>query len=97
MRFDFIRWSDDDVDAAAIRFPSRNAGGKMFVGVGDAAVVLVLKFVFGGVRSRITALPERLDEVLAFFVVRQLLERRPLLVGDDPGNVLVEPHFIAAA
>ena len=74
MRLDFIRRAVDDVDAAAIRLPSGNAGGETLVGVGDAAVVLFLELVFLGVGRGIAPQPELLDELLALFVGAQALE-----------------------
>ena len=40
MRLDLIRRAPDDIDVAPVGFPAGYAGGKVFVGVGEAAVVL---------------------------------------------------------
>jgi len=55
-----IRGTVDDVHAAAIGLPAGDASREMFVGVGDAAVVLFLEFVFDGVRRGIEAVARRL-------------------------------------
>jgi hypothetical protein len=70
MGVNLIRRSKHDVHAAAIRLPTRHAGGKMLVGISDAAIVLFLELVFFGVGCGIAALPEGLNELVAFFVVR---------------------------
>src|SRR5579859_336949 len=97
MRIDFVRLAIYDVNAAAIGFPPRDAGGEMFVGVGDALVVLFFVLVLFGIGRRIAALPESFDKIVAFFVVGELLESRALFVGNDPDDVLIEPLFIGLA
>jgi hypothetical protein len=67
----------------------------MLVGVGDAPVVLFLELVLDGIRRGIAAQPELLDELLALFVGLQALESGALLVGDDVGDVLVQPSGAA--
>ncbi len=69
----------------------------MLVGVGDALVVLFLIFVLFGVRSGVAALPEGFDEVVALFVVRELLEGGALFVGDDVDDVFVQPLLVGLA
>jgi len=69
MRLDFIGLAEYDVDAATIGLPSRDTGSEVLVGVGDALVVLFLIFVLFGIGSGVAALPERLNEVVALFVV----------------------------
>src|SRR5262249_7652360 len=83
-----------DVHAAAVGLPSRNARRKVLVGVGNTTVVLFLELVFDRVRSRIAALPEGFDELVALFVIRELLESRPLLVGNNPADILVQPLLV---
>ena len=97
MGIDLIGFAKNDVHASAIGLPARNASRKMFIGVGNALVMLFLIFVLFGVGSGIAALPEGLNKIIAFFVVRKLLERRPLFVGDDPDYVLFQPLFIRTA
>src|SRR6516164_4475463 len=96
MGFDLIGRAVHDVHAPAVRLPSRDAGGEVLVRIGNAPVVLFLKFVFDGVGSGIPALPEGLDELVALFVIRELLEGGAFFVGDDPADVLVEPLFVRA-
>ncbi len=97
MRFDLIGLAEYDVHASAIGFPARNACREMLVGVGNALVVLFLIFVLFGVGSGIAALPEGFDEIVAFFVVGELLESGALFVGDDPDYVLFQPLLIRTA
>src|SRR2546430_8666732 len=66
----------------------------MFVGVLDAPIVLILKFVVFAIRIRIAPLPKSLYELVALFVVRELHERFAFVVSDDPANVLVQPLLI---
>src|SRR5246127_3275347 len=94
MRLDFVGLAENDVDAAAVRLPAWDTGGEVLVGVSDALVVLFLIFVLFGVGRRIAALPEGFDEVVALFVVGELLEGGALFVGDDVGDVLVEPLLV---
>src|SRR5579884_771357 len=93
MRFDFIRRTEGDIDAAAIGLPTRNTRRVMLVGVSDAAVVLFLVFVLFGVRRGIAPQPELFDELLAFLVRVELLKRLALFVGDDVHHVFVEPFL----
>src|SRR5581483_8510569 len=97
MGFDFVGLSKDDVNTAAIGFPSWDASCKVLVGVGDALVVLFLILVLFGVGRRVAALPERFDEVVALFVIRELLEGGTFFIGDDVNDVFVEPLFIRLA
>src|SRR5205823_4153578 len=91
MRVNAVRRAKDDVDPAAVGSPSRNAGGEVLVGVGDAAIVLVLKFVFDGIRSGIAPEPELFNELVALFIVCKLLECLQLFAGDDPLDVILKP------
>ena len=97
MRLDFIRLAEHDVDAAAICFPARNAGCKMLVRIGNALVMFFLEFVLFGVRRGIAALPEGFNKVIALFVVGQLLEGRAFFIGDDVGDVFVQPLLVRLA
>ena len=92
--FDLIGRAPDDVNAAAIGPPAGNSRGEPLVGVGDSAVVLFLEFVFDRVRSGITALPERLDELLALFVGLQLQERGSLFIADDVRDFFFQPFLV---
>ena len=85
-----------DVDAAAIGPPARHAGGEMLVGVGDAAVVFFLVFVLRRVGRGIAAQPELLDELVALFVVGELLKGRHFFRSDDVSDVLVQPLLVGA-
>ena len=96
MRLDFVSRAVHDVHAAAVGLPSRDTRWEMLVGVGDAPVVLFLELVLDGVGRGIAALPECFNELVAFFVVGELLESRALFVGDDPAHVLVEPLLVGA-
>src|SRR6267154_4008971 len=94
MRFDFVGRAVHDVDPATVGFPTRNSRREMLVGISDAPVVLFLVLVLFGIRRGIAALPESLNKIVAFFVVRQLLEGGPFLVGDDPDYVLIQPLLV---
>ena len=63
----------------------------MLVGIRDAAVVLFFIFVLGCIRAGIAAEPELFYELVALFVVGELLEGGSLFVGDDPANILIHP------
>jgi hypothetical protein len=69
----------------------------MLVGVGNALVVLFFEFVLFGIGRGIAALPEGFNEVVALFVVGELLEGGPLFVCDDVGDVFVEPLLVGLA
>jgi len=56
--------------------------------------IVVLEFVFRGVRCRIASQPEILDEALPFLVRGQTLERLALFIRDDVGDVFTEPFLI---
>jgi hypothetical protein len=86
----------NDIDAAPIGLPSRNPGAKVFIGVGDAPVVLFLEFVLEGIGSGITSLPESFNELVAFFVVGELLEGGTLFGSNDVGDVLIQPSSVDA-
>ena len=58
MGLNLVRLAEHDVNAAAVGLPSRDARGKMLVGIRDAPIVLFFEFVFLGVGRRIAALPE---------------------------------------
>ena len=96
MVFDFVRRAVRDVDAAAVGLPARDARGVVLVGVGDAAVVLFLELVLDGIGRGVAAQPELLDELLALFVGLQPLEGRALFIGDDVGDVLVQPLAVGS-
>ena len=91
MRFVFIGWSKGDVDATAIRFPTRNARSIPFIGIGDAAIVFFLKFVFSGIGSRIATQPELFNELFAFIFSAQTFEGSFFFVSDDVEYVLIQP------
>src|SRR6266478_3169890 len=94
MRLDLVGLAPGDVDTTTIGFPARNAGRVMFVGIGDALVVLLAIFVFVGVRIGIAPAPEFFDETLALVVGLEFLESFALFVGDDVGDVFVQPVFV---
>ena len=68
---------------------------KCLVRVGDALVILFAEFVFVRVRIGIAAAPEFFDEVFALVVGGQFLKGFSFFVGDDVGDVLVEPVFVS--
>src|SRR5262249_36304779 len=96
VRFDLIGLAEHDVDAPAVGLPPGDAAGEMFVGVGDALVILFAVFVDVGVGVRVAAVPEPFDELLAFVVGLERVEDLALLIGDDPANVFVLPASVNA-
>ena len=93
--FSRIRRTPGYVDAPAVGLPARLAGGIVLVGIGDATVVLFAKFVLRRVRIGVAPQPELLDESIPLLIVAQLLEGLALLIGDDPGHVLVQPGLVS--
>ena len=69
----------------------------MLVGVGNAPVMLFLVFVLFGVWSRVAALPESFNKVVALFVVGKLFKGRTFFVADDPDYVLIKPFLVRFA
>src|SRR5581483_3753932 len=82
---------------AAVGLPAGDAGRKVLVRVGDAAVVLFLEFVLDGVGGGIAGLPESFDKLVALLIVRELLECDFLLIADDVGDVFIQPLLIRFA
>src|SRR5215813_13648872 len=66
----------------------------MLVRIGDAFVVFLAILVFVSVRIRIAAAPELFDKSLSFIIGFQLLERLAFFVGDDVGDVLIQPILV---
>ena len=97
MRINLVRLAKHDVDSAAIGLPSRDARREVLVGIRNPLVVLFLVFVFFGVRRGIAPLPESFNEVVALFIVRELLESCSLFIGDDVNHVFVEPLLVRLA
>ena len=94
MAVDLVRRSPHDVDLAAVGLPAGNAGSEVLVGVGNAAVVLFLKCVFGRIGIGIAPLPERLDKLLPFLVGGQMQEGVALFGRDDVDHVFVQPLLV---
>jgi len=97
MRVDFVRRTPDDVDMAAIGFPARDAGGKVFVGVGDTAIVFFFEFVDGGVGIGIAAVENYFDELFALFVATEAVEGGAFFWPDDVDQVFVDDVLEAVA
>src|ERR1039458_7106871 len=74
MSVNLVGWTVHDVNAPAVGSPPREARRKMFVGIGNAAVVLFLEFVLRRVRSRVAAQPELFDKLVTLLVVGELFE-----------------------
>ena len=83
--------------ASAVGFPTGDAGGEAFVGVGDATIVLFAEGVLRGVEIGIAAAPELLDEQLALFVGGEMQEGVVLFLGDDVDGFLGEPGVVGGA
>src|SRR5712692_3934290 len=91
MGFDLSRLSVKNVNAPPIRLPARNTRRVTLVCIGNAGVMVFLKFVFYRVRTGVAAKPKLFDELLAFFVGLQRPIRRSLFARDNVGYVLVKP------
>src|SRR5438067_10235862 len=94
MALEFVGLAVHDVNAAAISFPSGNAGGIVLVRVSDALVILFAVLVFVRVRVGIAPAPELFDKVFALIVGLEFLERLALFVSDDVRDVFVKPVFV---
>src|SRR6266850_1644101 len=95
MAFGLVRLAPGYIDAAAVSLPAGNARRIVFVGIGDALVVLLTKLVFIGVRIGIAPAPELFDETFALVVGFKLLERLALFVSDDVRDVFVQPILVS--
>src|SRR5580700_1279852 len=91
-----ICWTPHDVHATTVRFPARNPGGKVLVGVSDAAVVLFFKIVVRKIGIAAAPQPELLDKLLALFIGIKLQEGIPFFWRNDIDHVLVQPLFVLA-
>src|SRR5437867_4590602 len=94
MGFDLVRLAPHDIDTAAIGFPPRDAGRIVFVRVGNTLVILLAIFILVSVRIGIAPSPEFLYEPLALVVSLQLLESLSFIIGNDVGNILLQPVFV---
>ena len=94
MRFDFSRLSVKDVNAAAVRLPTRNTRREALIGVRDTGVMLFFEFVLDSIGSGVAAEPELFDELLALFVGTQTLPCGALFIRNDVSDVLVQPLAI---
>ena len=96
VRVDRVRLAVRDIDVAAVGLPSRLARGEVLVGIGNAGVMLILELVVVGVRVRVPAQPELLDELVPLLIVGQALEGPLLFVRDDPADIFVQPLLVLA-
>ena len=94
MAFSLVRLAVHDVDTAAVGLPAGDTRRVVLVGVSDALVVFLAKFVFVGVRIRIAPPPEFFDKPFALVVSFQLLESFALFVGDDVRDVFFQPILV---
>ncbi len=69
----------------------------MFVGIGEAAVVLFFEFVDRGVGIGIVAVENYFDELLAFFVGAEAIKGGALFRRDDVDEIFVEDVLEAVA
>jgi hypothetical protein len=97
VRIDFVGRAPEDIDVAAVGFPTGDAGGEAFVGIGDAAIVLFTVGVFGRVGIGIAAPPKFFDELFALFVGGEAEEGVALLLGDDVGDFFGQPGGVGGA
>jgi hypothetical protein len=92
--FDLIWRAEHDVNVPAIALPAGNAGRIALIRVRDTAVVFFLVFVLGGIRRRIATQPELFDKLLALVVGSEPVPCLPLLIGEDVGDILVQPLLV---
>src|SRR5712671_3783108 len=95
MAFDLVRFAPGNINAATIGFPARDARGVMLVGIGDALVILFAKLVLISVRIGIAAAPEFFNEAFALIVGFEFPERFSLFVGNDVGDVFIQPVLVS--
>src|SRR5579875_901534 len=86
VRVDAVGRSEGDINVAAVGLPAGLAGGVVLVAIG------VLRRIGIGIAAR----PELLEEGVALFVVAEREKRLALLVGDDIGNLLVQPGLVGS-
>src|ERR1017187_7997577 len=86
--------TEHNVNASAVAAPAGYPRRKMFVGIGNAAVVFFLVFILRRVRSGIAAQPELLDKLVTLLVVGELFEGGHFLRSDDVTHVFVKPLLV---
>src|SRR5260370_16036403 len=69
----------------------------MFIGIGQAQVVLILKLILGRIGRGIAAGPEVLDKMFALLLVGELPEGLFFFLADNVDNLALQPVFIGAA
>jgi hypothetical protein len=72
MRLNFIGRAPEDVNVSAVGLSAGNTGGEVFVGVSEAAIVLLFVGVNWGFLVGIAAIPKDLRKLLALLVGRKL-------------------------
>src|SRR6266478_5086383 len=83
MAFNLVGFAPGYINAPSISPPAGNAGGIMFVGIGNSLVILFPKLVFIGIRIRIATAPELFNKAL------------PLFVGNDVRDVFLQPVLVS--
>src|SRR5258706_15964081 len=81
------------VDAAAISFPAGNGRTKLFIGVCEAAIVLIFVLVLNRIRGGIPAKPELTDELLPLFVGLQGPQGSAFFIRNDACAIFIEPFL----
>ena len=91
------RWTQNDINLAAVGLPAFGDPLALEVGVGvlDSAVVLLLEFVDWRAGVGAADGPELLDEIVAVFVTRQSQEGVLLFLADDVPHVFCQPFLVA--
>ena len=97
VRLNLIRRAELDIHLPAIGLPARDAGWEVLVGIRHTTVVFFFELILYGIWGRVAALPKRLNELVALFVIGELLEGGALFVGDNPPDVFVHPFLISLA
>src|SRR5689334_21721280 len=94
MRLNLVWLAPDNVNAAAIGFPARDARRKVFVGIGQAAVVFLFGCIDRRLRVGIALVPKNLDELLALLVRGEFQECFALVRRNDVHNLVCQPYSV---
>src|SRR6185369_16639629 len=73
MGIDFIGFAVFEIDTAAVRFVTGNAGAEMLIHVGHPLVIRLAILVFTGVWIQIAPAPKVFDKLFALLIGLQLL------------------------
>src|SRR6266550_7585322 len=87
MRFDVVRLTVFQINAATIGFVSGRAGSEMLVHISHALLICFAVLVLFSVGIGIATMPKVADELFTLFIGSQLLPGIQFIGGDDRLNV----------